>query len=310
MQPTEIRDHLRRQIVADVHLGKLKPGGRLPSLRMVSTELGISIRAAARAYSDLQDEGLVSVRGRSGIYLVLPPSQELELHPPLDWYTEFLAGAWVRRLRIADVASLLSELIARPMSVACVESTLDHMEAFCTELADEFSLQTHSITLTPDGAKLGDGIMTLYDALTGVDFVVTTAFHAAEVRAAADLLKKPVVIVSANDVLVDAIQAQVDVGRVIIVAHDPLFIERFNNTIKNRFADAHNLRVLDIAEAKADPALLANATVLYTRAARKEMNEAEYHLLPPPIPFLSVAAARRVLQCMLATHAKRALQIA
>ena len=65
MMPVELRDLLRRRIVADLHLGRVKPGGRLPSLRMVANELGVSIRAAARAYSELEKEGLVRVRGRS-----------------------------------------------------------------------------------------------------------------------------------------------------------------------------------------------------------------------------------------------------
>jgi hypothetical protein len=40
------------------------------------------------------------------------------------------------------------------------------------------------------------------------------------------------------------------------------------------------------------------------------MNEQEYHLLPPPIPFLSAHAARKIVQCMLRTHRDRMLKAA
>ncbi|HUP89647.1 MAG TPA: winged helix-turn-helix domain-containing protein [Longimicrobiales bacterium] len=310
MAADQIREHLRRRIVADVHLGRIKPGGRLPSLREVSTELGVSIRAAARAYSDLQSEGLVSVRGRSGIYLVLPPTIDIDLDDDLTWYAEMLSHAWVKRFTIADLTKMLGQLTQTPMSVACVESTADHMEAFCAELANDFALLTTSVLLTDEGARVGDEVTTLYDAIKEVDFVVTTAFHAIEVRAAADIIKKPVVIVSANDTLVDAFENQLESGRVTIIGKDPLFVERFNNTLKDRFDDDHNLRVVLIEDVQRDPSILEGTTPLYTRAARRELNEEEFHLLPPPIPFLSAAAARKVVQCIMSTHSKRTLQIA
>ena len=310
MTQMEIRDHLRRRIIADLHLGRIKPGGRLPSLRTVAGELGVSIRAAARAYAELQTEGLVNVRGRSGIYLVLPQSGEIALEEPFDWYAQMLKEAWVRRLTINDVHKLLTQLIDEPLTVACVESTEDHMEAFCAELAADFSLRTVSVLLTADGARVGGTVMTLYDALSCADFVVTTAFHAAEVREAADLLKKPVVIASANDTLVDAFQGQLEIGPVTVVAKDPAFVTRFLSTLKQRFSEEQNLRVVHVDDVVSNPAMINGSTTLYTRAARKSLNEPEYHLMPPPIPFLSAAAARKVVQCMLSTHAKRTLHVA
>ena len=47
MTNTEITDLLRRRIVADLHLGRLKPGARLPSLRMIAQELNIGVDAVA-----------------------------------------------------------------------------------------------------------------------------------------------------------------------------------------------------------------------------------------------------------------------
>ena len=305
---SEISDLLRRRIVADLHLGRLKPGARLPSLRIIARELNVSIRAAARAYALLERDGLVTVRGRSGIYLVAPFAVDIELEEPMSWYAEMLKDAWKRRINLTTVNSTLQELVQNPMRCACVESTEDHMVAFCAELEEDFSLSTTSVMLTGSGVVVDGEPMSMYDALASVDFVVTTAFHAADIYEAAEQLKKPVVVVSVNDTLLDMFENQLESGAVTIVADDPGFVQRFRTYLLERFNKRGDLRVVAIDEVKSDGTLSSDGTVLYTRAARKRLNEEEYHLVPPPIAFLSDRAARKVLQCMLSTHSKRALQ--
>lgn len=308
MMNSEISDLLRRRVVADLHLGRLKPGGRLPSLRMIARELNVSIRAAARAYSQLERDGLVTVRGRSGIYLVAPFAVDIPLEEPLSWYADMLKDAWSRRIAITEVTAVLGELVQNPLRVACVESTEDHMVAFCSELTEDFSLETASVMLTADGVLVDGSPASLYDALGGVDFIVTTAFHAADIYEVAETLKKPVVVVSVNETLLDTFETQLESGAISIVAEDPAFVERFRTHLLERFRNRGDLRVFAIHEVSLDGTRTSGSTVLYTRAARKRLNEEEYHLLPPPVAFLSDRAARKVLQCMLSTHAKRALQ--
>jgi DNA-binding transcriptional regulator YhcF (GntR family) len=310
MTNSEITDVLRRRIVADLHLGRLKPGARLPSLRTVARELNVSIRAAARGYAQLERDGLVTVRGRSGIYLVAPFAVDIQLEEPLAWYAEMLKDAWARRIALTEVTSVLHELVQHPLRAGCVESTEDHMEAFCAELAEDFALTTTSIKLTPNGATVDGVEMSMPDALANVDFVVTTAFHAADVHEAAETLKKPVVLVSVNDTLLETFETQLRAGAVSVIADDPAFVQRFRTYLIERFRNRVDLRVFAIDEISGNRTLTSDSTLLYTRAARKRLNEQEYHLVPPPVAFLSDRAARKVLQCMLSTHSKRALQLA
>jgi DNA-binding transcriptional regulator YhcF (GntR family) len=308
MTNTEISDVLKRRIVADLHLGRLKPGGRLPSLRTIARELDVSIRAAARAYANLEREGLVTVRGRSGIYLVAPFAVEIPLDEPLNWYADMLREAWSRRIGLSQLNGVLQELVQHPMRAACIESTDDHMVAFCAELDEDFAIETTAVKLVDGGALVDGEHVTVYDAIAAVDFVVTTAFHAAEIYEAAEALKKPVVVVSVNDALLSTFESQLQAGAVTIIADDPAFVERFRTYLLERFRNRGDLRVHALAELKSNESLTDGSTVLYTRAARKRLNEEEYHLVPPPISFLSDGAARKVLQCMLSTHAKRVLQ--
>jgi hypothetical protein len=183
------------------------------------------------------------------------------------------------------------------------------MVAFCAELEEDFALKTKSVTLTEAGAKVGDDVMTLYDALSDVDFVVTTAFHASEVQVAAELLDKPVVIASLSDPLVATIERQLMATPVTIVAADPLFADRLRTHLVERFETLGEMRVALINEVRANQRD-DGTTFLYTRAARKALDEAEYHLLPPPVSFLSGSAARKVVQCMLSTLKQRQLEAA
>ncbi|WP_128544837.1 aminotransferase-like domain-containing protein [Larkinella soli] len=60
--------------------GTLKIGDRLPSLRALSEEYGISLSTAFRAYSDLEAKGLIEARTKSGYYV----SYRAHLHAPVS----------------------------------------------------------------------------------------------------------------------------------------------------------------------------------------------------------------------------------
>ena len=308
MTTTEISDLLRRRIVADLHLGRLKPGSRLPSLRTVAQELNISIRAAARAYASLERDGLVTVRGRSGIYLVVPFAVDIHLDEPLAWYADMLEEAWSRRIGLTELTAMLQQLVDQPLRAACVESTEDHMVAFCAELEEDFALLTSSIKLNGASARVDGEERTVADAVADSDFIVTTAFHAADVYDAAELLNKPVVVVSVNETLLDRFESQLQAGPVTVVAEDPAFVRRFRTYLLERFRGRGDLHVHALDEVGTHQELASRSTLLYTRAARKRLREEEYHLMPRPVAFLSDRAVRKVLQCMLSMHAKRVLQ--
>lgn len=63
-----LTERLRDQIESGIHVGHLAGGDRRPSIRRVSQKIGADARAVARAYRDLEAEGLVEVRERAGIY--------------------------------------------------------------------------------------------------------------------------------------------------------------------------------------------------------------------------------------------------
>jgi DNA-binding transcriptional regulator YhcF (GntR family) len=59
-------EQLGQQITAMVLAGSLAPGDRLPSIRQLANDLGIASGTVARAYRELESDGVVTTHGRHG----------------------------------------------------------------------------------------------------------------------------------------------------------------------------------------------------------------------------------------------------
>lgn len=60
---------LRERVTAQVESGELRPGDRLPTVRALAAELGLAVNTVARAYRELEQDGLVVGRGRAGTFV-------------------------------------------------------------------------------------------------------------------------------------------------------------------------------------------------------------------------------------------------
>ena len=69
----KVYDLLRTMIEKKV----LRPGDRMPSLRKLSQQLGFSVITITNAYRELESEGLIQARSKSGFY-VRPPTVSAE----------------------------------------------------------------------------------------------------------------------------------------------------------------------------------------------------------------------------------------
>jgi DNA-binding transcriptional regulator YhcF (GntR family) len=67
-------EQIRRQVTALVEDGTLAEGERLPTVRGLAADLGVAPGTVARAYRELEADGVVRTAGRAGT-LVAPGSQ-------------------------------------------------------------------------------------------------------------------------------------------------------------------------------------------------------------------------------------------
>ena len=73
--PVPPYEQLRQQITALVLAGALAPGDRLPSIRQLANDLGIAGGTVARAYRELESDGVVASHGRHGTLIEGPPNR-------------------------------------------------------------------------------------------------------------------------------------------------------------------------------------------------------------------------------------------
>jgi DNA-binding transcriptional regulator YhcF (GntR family) len=74
-------EQLRQQVSALVTGGALAPGARLPAIRQLANDLGLAGGTVARAYRELEADGVVTTHGRHGTVVAGPPR---EAGPPPD----------------------------------------------------------------------------------------------------------------------------------------------------------------------------------------------------------------------------------
>ncbi|HEV2124978.1 MAG TPA: GntR family transcriptional regulator, partial [Chloroflexota bacterium] len=138
---------VRERIITAIHSGRLDTGDRLPTYREVAEEAGVDLRAVARVYRQLEAEGLVEVRGRSGVFVA--DQEHLGggvLAETARWMIGVLRGARTRSIRIPEFPDFARRCIgSTEVRCACIESTEDQLSALCQELSDDFGFHTTAL---------------------------------------------------------------------------------------------------------------------------------------------------------------------
>lgn len=103
---------LRDEIANAIDLGRLPPGSRLPSERQLQTDSGSARGTIREALFQLEAEGLIYRRDRSGWYVSPPPVT----YDPTRW-SGFMTYV-VEQNRTPATQTLAKELVAAPAAVA------------------------------------------------------------------------------------------------------------------------------------------------------------------------------------------------
>lgn len=294
MNIEQVERHLRYRIVGLLHVGRLRRGDLLPSIRAVARETGADHRAVAAAYRLLEAEGLVEIRPGSGVYLAGDGSAAAVQSETDRWLTGVLLEGWSRRMARADVAALMERCAGARVRCACIESNEDHMVAIAAELEDDFSLDVEAVLVSPAAQAAAIPAQ----ALAAADLVVTSVFHEAAGGAAAARAGKPCVVLSLNPEFAAEVNRRLTGRQVTAVIADPRFGARAKTYLDvTPHRGQVRLVLVDELGSSADEALeLESETVLVTRAARRRLGLPEYHLLPPPAAYISPASARELCE--------------
>ena len=108
---TPIYEQIKEQIVLDINRGVLKKDDQLPSLRQLSSQLGININTVKRALSELEAQGVIySVAGKGIFISGNAESQNIYLEQSLDAVKNALITAKQMGASEEKVAAILKEV--------------------------------------------------------------------------------------------------------------------------------------------------------------------------------------------------------
>jgi len=293
---TQLTERLRDRVIGDLHLSRLHAGDRLPGVREVAEELGVGIRAAVRTYRTLEEEGLVEIRSRSGVYVA--PQERLDgqvLEETAAWLADTLVEAVKRRVTVPDLPEFVRRCTATVQPrVALLESTEDHFTILDTELREEYGFTVHPVDLRdlPETMYSSLARGDLPDVVRSADLIVTTAFHAHIGRAISDSIGKPLVVLTIHPTIASVLERQLRSGSLTVVCADPGIALRLLTIFGDQYAD--RIRVV-LADGEADVAALdPEEPVLLTLAAHRKLGETPLRNLLPHSPSISPDSGREL----------------
>lgn len=98
-------EQLRSQITAMVLNGELRSGDRLPAIRQLAGDLSLASGTVARAYRELETDGVVRARGARGTTVVGPPTTSTSRSGLMDAASTYATAA-------SAVGAALDEAVA------------------------------------------------------------------------------------------------------------------------------------------------------------------------------------------------------
>jgi len=184
---TPVYIQLADQLKYLIGIGELPPGSRLPSARLLSSNLNINRNTVLSAYGILAAESYVIGHRGGGTRVAAPPTETTEertsqFHPDLLTLVDELvtkgASLGLSPDQMAGLVASHARVNARStrLSVAFVECNPHSLEHYVGEIAREFDVTVLPLLLRDlaDVSKRAD--------LDRADCVVSTFFHLSEVR--------------------------------------------------------------------------------------------------------------------------------
>ena len=286
----EIASVLRQRLLAGLHLGVIRPGIRVASVRRLAAEFGADPRVILAAYRQLELDGLVEIRPRSGIFVADTPVSTGEMLPQMaEWVVGVLVQALGRGVPAIDFPERVRGCLETVrLRAACIECNDDQLAGLCLEMERDYGLASTPVDIaTLEGE-------TTPAAVQEADLLVTTTYHAREVRRLAERLGKPWTAVSLRPEFLAEAARLLERGALYFVATDPRFARKLREMFAST-AGADNLRVLilgrdDVSAIPAD----APAYVMTTARDRLEDPPLLARVIPAPRVF-SADSARALL---------------
>jgi DNA-binding transcriptional regulator YhcF (GntR family) len=237
-----ILDQLRDRIVTGLYFGNWQPGERLPSIRDIADAESVDRKTAAAAYHRLEEEGLVEVKARSGVFL--RDERENGARNGNGGPLEKLQRRWLKNTYDgARALGLDTRTVLRLFgAVADVEATpvpvVEEDEATARTVAEELR-ECIGIDARPVGLSEVTARGSLF---ANAAFAVTTPYYAARVSLA--LPHQALIIATLSLDLLYGLMERVNLGTILVTVPSQWIASRVESALRQRAPNMDRTRVI------------------------------------------------------------------
>jgi DNA-binding transcriptional regulator YhcF (GntR family) len=257
-------DRVRARLLTALHLGRLQPGDRVPSVRRFAHVTGVNPKAVHRAYRILADEGFLEVRPGSGTFVSRGPSPGTPGRPTESELLSTLNRCRAEALRLGltpmQFASFLDRGLGASLGalrLAVVECNHEQIGLIAAELKASMGVRAVPVLLRDLRAEPRR-------CLQPLSAVVTTDCHRAEVAAIVDPLGIPVHRVALDPTFPEGVIEHARHGPVVMIVRDESFGPVFQRLLRQMTGSAQiaaRVRVVNLFQAQSALAQTPHAWV-------------------------------------------------
>jgi DNA-binding transcriptional regulator YhcF (GntR family) len=239
---------VRARLLSALHVGRLRSGDRVLSVRRLANLTGINPKTVHRAYTALAQEGVLEVRPGSGTFVSERRSGVQDL-PPTRALLSIVERCRSDALQLELTPTVLTRFLQiclcdglREVSVGLVECNWEQITIIGRDLRRSLGVQIKPIPLSSlerDGAR----------ALGGVNRIVTTDCHYADVVESLESHDVWIHTVTLDQQFPRQILRIARTHDVLLVVHDPHFGPVFTRLLETLADDSQLLRRIHVVDA-------------------------------------------------------------
>jgi DNA-binding transcriptional regulator YhcF (GntR family) len=233
-QKNSLYEQAREQLITALHLGRLRSGDRLPSIRQMALRNNLNIKTAFAIYQRLKEEGYVEIRTGSGAYISDMDRLDLNQTYCLSIFQLIKANlAQASQLKIEPqqyselVRNFIDKSQLAAIQVAVFECNEEQINLFASEISKHLHVRVFPVRLNqpePEDAKSAK-------LLARMDYFITTDYHFNQVKELGDKYKKKTVQIRLNPDFVPALIAAARHQGLLMIVSDTRFFPAFRRNM-------------------------------------------------------------------------------
>ncbi|HMD00147.1 MAG TPA: GntR family transcriptional regulator, partial [Ferruginibacter sp.] len=233
-QKNSLFEQTREQLITALHLGRLRSGDRLPSIRQTALRNNVNSKTAFAIYQRLKEEGYIEIRTGSGAYISDMDRLDLNQTYCLSVFQLIKANlAQAGQLKIEPqqyceyVRRFIDKSQLTSIQAAVFECNEEQINLFASEISKRLQVRVFPVRLNQlksDDAKSAK-------LLSRMDYFITTDYHFNQVKELGEKYKKKTVQIRLNPDFVPALITAARRKGLLMIVSDTKFFPAFRRNM-------------------------------------------------------------------------------